>query len=117
MREISNCLTKSAELGNLSASVSPNVNPPPFSHVCARISAELIALDCERGEARIEDPEYRAFLAGLFRMALDKPCLDDWRPGARERFSDLIECSVSGAPRLNGDDGDLENRLVTRPND
>lgn len=49
----------------------PNVNPPPLS--CARISAELMALENERWVARLSDPRYRVFLAGLFRMSSALP--------------------------------------------
>jgi hypothetical protein len=46
------------------------VNTPRFSQVCVRISAELIVLENEQYLARLADPQYRAFLAALFRMAL-----------------------------------------------
>jgi hypothetical protein len=46
------------------------MNSPPFSKVCAGISAELIAVENEQRLIRLADPRYRAFLAELFRMSL-----------------------------------------------
>jgi hypothetical protein len=46
--------------------------PPNFSQVCARISAELMAAEIERWQAEIADPHFRAFLIGLYRLALEE---------------------------------------------
>jgi len=56
--------------------VSPDVNRPPLSQRCARISAELIAVEIEQYFQRLAGPQYRAFLAGLYRLAL----VDDENP-------------------------------------
>jgi len=37
------------------------VNTPKFSHCCARISAELAAIEIERWIAEAEDPKHRVF--------------------------------------------------------
>jgi hypothetical protein len=46
------------------------VNPQPFSHLCARISAELMAAEIEKWQAQIADPQLRAFLVALYRLAM-----------------------------------------------
>jgi hypothetical protein len=50
--------------------VSPDVNSPPFSQICARISAELVAVEIESWQAQLANQEYRAFLVALYRLAL-----------------------------------------------
>jgi hypothetical protein len=64
----------------------PNVNTLRFSQVCVRISAELIVLENEQYLARLADPEYRAFLAGLFRMALSAEDDDPTASGVAALF-------------------------------
>ena len=74
-------------------SFPPNVNSASFSKVCAKISAELVALENEQHLARLADPRYRAFLAGLFRISLSA---EDDPDNERERahFFDLVASSV-----------------------
>jgi len=63
-------LTRSAAFRHSRLFVSPEVNPPPFSQLCERISAELFA-------ARLTDPRHLAFLAALYRLALVDDEQDD----------------------------------------
>jgi hypothetical protein len=46
------------------------MNSPTFAQVCERIAAELAAVENERQSLRLSDPQYRAFLANLCRIAL-----------------------------------------------
>jgi hypothetical protein len=39
--------------------------PPNFSHLCARISADLMAAEIERWQTEIADPQFRAFLVAF----------------------------------------------------
>lgn len=47
------------------------MNAPPFSPLGPPISAALIAVEIEQHIARLHDPQYRAFLTGLFRLAME----------------------------------------------
>lgn len=68
---------------------NPNVNPPPFSQLCARISAELVALESERDLARLADPRYRAFLADLFRVCQIDDEREEQHPSAARLDAEL----------------------------
>jgi hypothetical protein len=48
--------------------VSPEVNPPPFSQIAERIAVEVLAAQLDRP---LSDPRHLAFLAGLYRLALE----------------------------------------------
>lgn len=86
-----------------------HVSTSRFSHVCARISAELMVVDSERRRARLEDPQYRLFLADLFRMSLtganpvreDSVSISDRPNPAQEavfRFSDALRQRAAQLP-------------------
>jgi hypothetical protein len=69
---------KSPELSQLtrvidfrqSRRLSPQREIPTFFNACARISAQLMALENGRRLARLTDLRYRAYMAGLFWIAL-----------------------------------------------
>lgn len=63
---------------------------PPFVQPCAPISADMIAVDNERQLARLTDPRYRAFLAGLFRMALT----EDFLKSKLDTASDVLNSTI-----------------------
>ncbi len=65
-------LTRPADFWQSRGFVSPDVNPPCFSQCCARVSAELVAVEIERWQAKLADPEFRAFMLGVFQTTLAK---------------------------------------------